>query len=404
MNILGIYLLKQKRTGGDRRYLELMEALAERGNTVIVIMNTCFDYIPTHIKKIELNIQYTYRGFPPASYLFKKNLKKNGGFIREQIKKIFGKPADFLHIHGDTHLKGALFLKKYLSIPLFYAFRCNDIDRAHILRKNKSLPLKEHLFSLVYEPINRSREKQVARFAELITFQNQPDQKCFFERTKCNPSKTVIIPGNIGLPRCIPEWENKNASSSLKKIVYVGSLSASKGFWELLRALEILIKRGYPFLECHALGRLEDIQPTMNFIKILEIEKNIIIEGYKDPFPFFAENDLMVYPTLYDAFPDTVLEALHTGCPVIATAVGGLPDMLVYPELLFKRGDIGEIADKIEKCIREPTYYRHIRKLCDERAKAYHFDWAKNFEDAMADFLKKSPMKIVGVSKNALLV
>jgi hypothetical protein len=71
MNILGLYLLKQIRTGGDRRYLELMEGLAERGNTVVVIMNEYFDYTPRYIKRINLPIQYTYRGFPPASYLFK---------------------------------------------------------------------------------------------------------------------------------------------------------------------------------------------------------------------------------------------------------------------------------------------------------------------------------------------
>jgi glycosyltransferase involved in cell wall biosynthesis len=387
MNILGIYLLKQMRTGGDRRYLELMEALAERGNTVLVIMNTYFDYTPRYIKKIELKIQYTYRGFPPASYLFKKNLKKNSSFIEGQIKQIFGKPADFLHIHGDTHLKGALFLKRYLAIPLFYAFRCNDIDRARILRKSKSLSPREYLFSLLYEPINRSREKQAARYAELITFQNIPDQKRFFERTKCSPSKTLIIPGNIGLPRCTPEWENKNESTTLKKIVYVGSLSRSKGFWELLRALEILIKRGYSFLQCHALGRPENIKSTINFIQSLGIEKNIVLEGYKNPFPFFIQNDLMVYPTLYDAFPDTVLEALHTNCPVIASAAGGLPDMLFYSELLFKQGDVEEIAEKIERCIRDPSYYRRIRELCAERAKVYRFEWAKSFEEAMAGFI-----------------
>jgi glycosyltransferase involved in cell wall biosynthesis len=390
MNILGVYLLKQIRTGGDRRYLELMEALAERGNTVLVIMNGYFDYTPQYLKKITLSIQYTYHGFPPTSYLFKKNIKKNIRFIEKQLEQYHGGSTNFIHIHGDTHLKGALYLKKYLSLPLFYAFRCNDIDRAHILRKSGGFSLWERLFSLIYEPINRSREKQVARYAELITIQNHYDLERFIRRTKCPVSKTAIIPGNIGLPRCIPEWENKNRSAKVEKIVYIGSLSAAKGLWELLGALGHLVEKGYRFLQCHILGRLENTGPVIDVIKKLGIEENVLLEGFKDPFPFLVDCDLMVYPTLYDAFPDTVLEALHTGCPVIASAVGGLPDLLEYQELLFKSGDIQEIADRIERCITNSAFYDHIRKLCFKRAKKYHFDWAEQFEKAMVAYMAES--------------
>jgi glycosyltransferase involved in cell wall biosynthesis len=367
-----------------------MESLAERGNTVFVIMNEYFDYTPQYIKKITLSIPYTYRGFPPASYLFKKHLKKNIKAICAELVLSDASGFDCIHIHGDTHLKGALFLKKHLSLPLFYAFRCNDIDRAHILRKSKALSLRGCLFSLVYEPINRFREKQVARYADLITIQNRQDWDRFIARTNCPVSKTVIIPGNIGLPRCTPEWENKNRSARVEKIVYIGSLSPAKGLWELLSALGQLTRRGYRFLQCHVLGRLENTEPVIKFIKNLGIEENVIIEGFKDPFPFLAECDLMVYPTLYDAFPDTVLEALHTGCPVIASTAGGLPDMLEYQELLFEPGSVPEIRDKIEKCIKDAAYYEHIRKLCLERAKEHHFDWAGKFEEAMTDLNKEN--------------
>jgi hypothetical protein len=75
MNILGVFLNNQARTGGDRRYLELMESLAARGNTVIVIMNDFYDYQPQYIKVIGLAIKYIRHRPPPASYLFKKNVK-----------------------------------------------------------------------------------------------------------------------------------------------------------------------------------------------------------------------------------------------------------------------------------------------------------------------------------------
>jgi glycosyltransferase involved in cell wall biosynthesis len=369
-----------------------MEDLAARGNTVVVLMNDFYNYQSKYIKVISLPIQYVRHRPPPASYLFKKNVKKNINGILRQIRDYNCKTIDFIHIHGDMHLKTAIFLKQHLKSPLFYASRCNDIDRAKIMRASGSLTIKQWLFSLLYDPVNRSREKQIARQADLITHQNQQDADCFISRAGAfNPSfrgrlkaRTVIIPGNIGLPRCREEWRDKNKSGEAKKIVYVGSLSAGKGFWDLLKALGELKKKGRAFLSCQALGREENIGQTLHLIQKLGIEEMISIEGFKDPFPYLAESDLMVYPTLYDAYPDTVLEALHTGCPVIAASVGGIPDLLKYPELLFKPGNVNEIAEKVELCIRDNKFYQKIRSLCAERAETHRFDWAGRFETAMS--------------------
>jgi glycosyltransferase involved in cell wall biosynthesis len=293
------------------------------------------------------------------------------------------------------HLKTAIFLKKQLKSPLFYASRCNDIDRAKITRSSGSLTIKQWLFSLAYDLVNKSRERQIARHADLITHQNQVDADCFINRTGAFKStfrnslktRTVIIPGNIGPPRCNTEWQNKNKSEEVKKIVYVGSLSASKGFWDLLKALGELKKKGYAFLSCRALGREENIGQTLHLIQKLDKEEMVSIVGFQDPFPYLAEGDLMVYPTLYDAYPDTLLEALHSGCPVIAASVGGIPDLLQYPELLFESGSFKEIAEKIEHCIRDNKFYQKIRLLCAERAEAHRFDWAGRFETAMSERL-----------------
>jgi glycosyltransferase involved in cell wall biosynthesis len=383
MNILGIFLINQIRTGGDRRYLELMEGLAERNNNVLVIMNELLDYTPVHFKKVLLNVKYRRHGFPPGSYLFKKSIRKNIEQIREQCFGYGVVLFDFIHIHGDMHLKSALFLRKTLAIPLFYASRNNDIERDRIIMSYGELPLRKYLFLLLYGFINRFREKQIARFAELITFQSILDMGSFQKRTGCAESKIVIIPGNIGPPRFVPEWQNKNNSTGVESLVYVGSSAPNKGLMELLQSLGVVKSKGFTFVRCHILARTDDIDRAMKLVRALDIGDMVVFEGFKDPFPFLAACDLMVYPVLYDAFPDTVLEALHTGCPVISSAVGGLPDMLQYGELLFESGAISEIAGRIERCITDPLFYNHIRKLCAERAAAYHFNWAERFENAM---------------------
>ncbi|MDR0644670.1 MAG: glycosyltransferase [Treponema sp.] len=381
MTILGIFLINEIRTGGDRRYLELLELLAERGNRIFVIMNIFLNYTPKHLTQIKLPVKYVRHRFPPASFLFCESIKKNLAFIKNKMGNM--QKIDFIHIHGDIYLKSAIFLKKVLQVPLFYASRCNDVDRARILRAKGGLSLKEYLFSLVYELVNRSRERQIARFADLATFQNAIDRDIFVKRTKYRIEKIIVIPGNIGLPRCKPKWENKNTSEKVQTLVYIGSLSPSKGFLDLLKALAELKERGFGGLRCYILGRTENTGQTKRFIETLNIQEMVTFEGFQDPFPYLARCDMLVYPTLYDAYPDTALEALHTGCPVIGSRVGGLPDLLKYPELLFETGDIQEIADRIEKCIREPKFYQCIRRLCAARTEAHHFDWAAQFEMAM---------------------
>jgi glycosyltransferase involved in cell wall biosynthesis len=372
-----------------------MEDLANCGNNVMVIMNSYYNYDPNHINVIKLSIKYIRHTLPPASYLFKKNIKKYLIDIQKQIGDFNCEAVDFIHIHGDMHLKSAVFLKNRLQTRLFYASRCNDIDRAKIIRHSGSLTVREYLFSIVYDRVNRHREKQIARYADIITHQNKRDAECFFARTgafkpsfrKSLEDRTVIIPGNIGPPRCAAEWQNKNRSVEVKKIVYIGSLSATKGLWDLLKALGTLKKKEYGFLSCRILGRTENMYQTLHLMHELDIEEMVSIEGFKDPFPYLAESDLMVYPTLYDAYPDTILEALHVGCPVIAASVGGIPELLKYPELLFESGNSYDIAGKIEYCVDDNNFYQKIRLLCAERAEAHRFNWAERFETTMSERL-----------------
>ena len=389
MNILGIFLLNQIRTGGDRRYLELVESLAERGNNVLVIMNSYFDYSPRFFTKIDIAVKYKYRRLPPASFLFKQNLKKNIALIDKKILEFFSDKLQFIHIHGDTHLKSALFLSRYMNIPLFYASRCNDIDRTIILRKYHAYTFKKYLFSIIYEPVNRYREQQIGKYAELVTFQNTIDRDAFLERTKKSISRTNIIPGNISPYRCPSEYKNKNISNSVKTILYIGSLGPGKGFFDLLSVLNLLLEKGIYDFHCFVLGRLENIITVNKYITDFNLNKYISLEGYQDPFPYYAKCDLLVYPTLYDAFPDTILESLHVGCPVIASRIGGIPDILKYDDLLFDIGDISSISKKIKFCIEYPNYYKKLRSLCAERVQFFQFDWAEKFEYSMSNNLIK---------------
>jgi glycosyltransferase involved in cell wall biosynthesis len=65
----------------------------------------------------------------------------------------------------------------------------------------------------------------------------------------------------------------------------------------------------------------------------------------------FRAADASILPSAWENFPHTVVEALAVGCPVIATAVGGVPEVVVDGEngLLVPSGDAGALATAIAR-------------------------------------------------------
>ncbi|MBR2613222.1 MAG: glycosyltransferase family 4 protein, partial [Clostridia bacterium] len=55
----------------------------------------------------------------------------------------------------------------------------------------------------------------------------------------------------------------------------------------------------------------------------------VIFEGAQaDVYPYLASADIFMLPSLYEGMPITLIEAMGSALPIVATAVGGVPDML----------------------------------------------------------------------------
>lgn len=360
-----------------------MEDLAKRGNTVFVAMNELLDYAPQSFTRVGVTISYKRKGFPPASWLFAQKRKTIATLIFKICEQSKNLNPEWILIHGDMHLALAIKLKKILHAKLFFAYRCNDVLRARILRKSGLLSIKERLESLILEGLSLYREHQVKQKADLICFQNIRDRDDWTTRTRAKKEQSVIIHGNIGLPRCTDEWKNANKEKKLHSLIYIGAISVSKGLFQVFSVLKTLQNRGHTQITLTVLGNLKDAEPVLKIADDLGLSSAITWPGYTAPFPHLADASLMIFPSLYDAFPDTVLEALHVGCPVIASDRGGIPDILGHDELLFDPDDIAGMADFIERCIHEPLEYKRVRDICNARAEIFRFDWTVQWETAM---------------------
>ena len=78
--------------------------------------------------------------------------------------------------------------------------------------------------------------------------------------------------------------------------------------------------------------------------------------GRDDVLALFRAVDASVLSSSWENFPHTVVEALAVGTPVIATAVGGVPELVRDGEngLLVPAGDVEALAEAIRRLVTEP--------------------------------------------------
>jgi glycosyltransferase involved in cell wall biosynthesis len=102
----------------------------------------------------------------------------------------------------------------------------------------------------------------------------------------------------------------------------------------------------------------------------------------------FAAADAAVLSSSWENFPHSVVEALAVGTPVIATAAGGVPEVVRDGEngLLVPVGDAVALADAIRRFLAEPDLQRRLRAGAAPSVERYRPDeLLAALEDALVE-------------------
>jgi glycosyltransferase involved in cell wall biosynthesis len=102
-----------------------------------------------------------------------------------------------------------------------------------------------------------------------------------------------------------------------------------------------------------------------------------------------AQANLMVHPASFESFGIILLEAIDLGCPVVSTAVGGIPEVVGEGGTLVPPGQPEALARAIDALLRDPNLGAAMSKA--GRAHAARFDWA-----ALAPDVERAYAEAVG--------
>ena len=107
-------------------------------------------------------------------------------------------------------------------------------------------------------------------------------------------------------------------------LLFIGSGFERKGVPLLLKMLPNLHN-----MHLVVVGKERQIKRYQRYAKQQGIEKRVHFVGpQKDTRPWYGAADLFVFPSLYDPLPNTVLEAMATGLPVIVSKTCGASDLV----------------------------------------------------------------------------
>ncbi|MFO3797578.1 MAG: glycosyltransferase, partial [Anaerolineales bacterium] len=141
------------------------------------------------------------------------------------------------------------------------------------------------------------------------------------------PSEKVVrIYNPVRLPSDLPMHRGKRNGF---RIGFVGRLESVKNPIVLIEACAKLVMAGIP-AELSIVGDGSQRNQLESRVEELKMKHLVHIHGYQiDPIPFMLECNIYVQPSISEGFGLALVEAMGCGLPVIASSVGGAPEIII---------------------------------------------------------------------------
>ncbi|MRM82834.1 glycosyltransferase [Riemerella anatipestifer] len=283
------------------------------------------------------------------------------GELRDALPK--GVKVSFLAGGKEDFPKGSILNKIFLvarGVKLFLFRKLPIIPNKFILNNNADVEIATG-YTMFEDVLNSSnkKSKKIGWFHSDITFSKlQPivpkllkeieqfdyfifgsqQAQDIFEQTYPN----VKLPPNKVILNAIPIEEIREKSNKenierekLPTFVSIGRLHSRKGYHTLIDAHKKLLNLGFNH-KIWVIGNGEEEENLRVKIKELHLEDTFLLLGAKmNPYPYVKTADYFIMPSESEGWPLIIAETLLLKKPIIATNVGGIPEMIKHKETGF---------------------------------------------------------------------
>ena len=181
-------------------------------------------------------------------------------------------------------------------------------------------------------------------------------------------SKRIVLPNPIETSR---KAIGGNSAAGFK-FIFIGQIEEHKGVFLLIETFKT-IKRKYPEAELTIAGngsKRTEAEALGAGVKFLDWPGEAAADK------LLSSSHCLVYPSLvYENCPNAIQRALAAGLPVLASELGGIPELLSKNAgILFKPADVEKLAEKMEWIINNQENLNEIITAGKEKAALFGID------------------------------
>ena len=184
--------------------------------------------------------------------------------------------------------------------------------------------------------------------------------------------KIAHIANGLDLARYAPV----RAALGNRVVTTVANLRPGKGHEVLLDAAARVVA-GHPSVRFQIVGDGPRREELVRRAEALGLSGKVTFLGHSDDVPaILRESDVFAFPSFMEASPNAVLEAMAAGLPVVASNVGGIPEVVTNGEngLLVPPGEAEALASGILRVLGDPALGAALGEAA-RRTAAAHFSF-----------------------------
>ena len=220
-------------------------------------------------------------------------------------------------------------------------------------------------------PILRNLIKFVIKKADYVLVVNQTLKEKALE-LGINPDKVYITPNAVDVEKFNPKNtelpSDVNINSDNQSMLFVGNLVFQKGVKYLLEAKKLMKSD----VELVVVGDGPLRQELEMKVQDDEIPDVVFIGARRDVDQIMPSFDVFVLPSISEGFPITILEAMASGLPVVATNAGGISEVMnKYVGIMVNPANPTELASALDKILENKKLMTDMGVAAREQALKY---------------------------------